>query len=124
MIEHLRSDTVFSSAVGAPSWSPDGKRIVYYELAREDTYNAHSSWGADGIESSIVSIDFATAQDRQVHVTGDVLRVNPSYIGNSSIIGYINKGNIYPGVNYTSVSLKVNQHPAIIKFSLLTSTKF
>lgn len=104
--ENLRADWKPAlPAVGAPRWSPDGKHVVYYELIREDTYNAHSSFGVDGIESSIVSVDFATGQDRRAHVTGDVLKVNPTYIGNSSIIGYINKGNMVPGVNYTSVSL-------------------
>ncbi|KAF2193134.1 tricorn protease N-terminal domain-containing protein [Zopfia rhizophila CBS 207.26] len=91
--------------LGAPKWSPDGKRIIYYEISREDTYNAHSSFSVDGINSSIVSVDLATGMDRQVHVTGNVLKVNPAYIGNSSIIGYINKGNVVPGINYTDYSL-------------------
>lgn len=89
-------------AVGAPRWSPDGKRIVFYEMAREDTYEAHS-FGVDKIESSIVSVDVATGKDREVHASGKGGKVNPTYIGDSNNIGYIIKGEASPGVNYTTV---------------------
>lgn len=90
-------------AVGAPRWSPDGKRIVFYEMTREDTYQAHS-FGVDKIKSSIVSVDVATGKEREVHVSGKGGKVNPTYIGDSSVIGYVIKGEAEPGVNYTSVS--------------------
>lgn len=98
----VNDDPTKDLLVGAPRWSPDGKRIVFYEMKREDTYNAHG-FGVDKIKSSIVSVDVATGEDRQVHVSGDGGRVNPTYIGDSDVIGYINKGSVAPGVNYTSV---------------------
>lgn len=91
--------------MGAPKWSPDGKRIIYYALSREDTYGAHSSFGSNGIQSWIASVDFETGSDVQIHVENDeVLMVNPQWIGNSSTIGYLNKGTEVPGINYTSVN--------------------
>lgn len=29
-------------SLGSPRWSPDGLRILFYEITREDTYNAHT----------------------------------------------------------------------------------
>ncbi|KAH6651465.1 hypothetical protein BKA67DRAFT_660277 [Truncatella angustata] len=34
--------------LGSPSWSPDGTRLVYYNLTTEDTYNAHGIGGFGG----------------------------------------------------------------------------
>lgn len=88
--------------VGTPKFSPDGKRIVFFQLSREDTYNAHSSF-ASGITSWIASVDFETGGDYQVHITQPKLMTNPQYIGNSSTIGYLVKDINSPGINYTSV---------------------
>ncbi|PIG83964.1 hypothetical protein AARAC_008642 [Aspergillus arachidicola] len=53
-------------ALGSPSWSAEGKRIVYYEMTRETTWDAHSSFDVKPANSSIVSVDFATGTDRVV----------------------------------------------------------
>jgi Tol biopolymer transport system component len=95
----LASKTDYS--LGGPKWSPDGKRIVYHELLREDTWNAHRPESVNAIVNSIVSVDFATGTDRIVHVTGSGLKVNPHWVTNSTI-GYLVKGHATPGLNYTS----------------------
>ncbi|BAE62265.1 unnamed protein product [Aspergillus oryzae RIB40] len=56
-------------ALGSPSWSADGKCIVYYEMTRETTWDAHSSFDVNSANSSIVSVDFATGTDRVVEAT-------------------------------------------------------
>lgn len=88
--------------MGAPKWSPDGKRIIFHMLAREDTYTAHSSFGGN-IPSWIASVDFTTGGDFKVHAENpSVLMVNPQWIGNTSTIGYLTKGLASPSINYTS----------------------
>lgn len=99
--------------MGEPKWSPDGKRIIYYAIAREDTYNAHTSFGTNGISTWIESVDFETGSDVQLHVADDsVIRVNPQWIGQSSTVGYLNKGTAMPGINYTSVSSPMHLAPS------------
>lgn len=94
--------------MGTPKFSPDGKRVVFYGVAREDTYDAHSSFAA-GITSWIASVDFETGGDYQEHVKQGLLMTNPQYIGNSSTIGYLVKDVDSPGINYTSVSHNLNE---------------
>lgn len=90
--------------VGAPKWSPDSKRIIFYMLSREDTY--HSMDPEDHPSRSwIASVDFETGADFQVHVEKEgVAMISPQWVGNSSTIGYVNKGyqNISTGFEYTS----------------------
>lgn len=69
---------------GSPKFSPDSKRIVFYEMLTEDTYNsrlqptllAYSGY----LNTSIVSVDFATGTDRVVHATGLGTKISPSYV--------------------------------------------
>jgi dipeptidyl aminopeptidase/acylaminoacyl peptidase len=69
---------------GSPKFSPNGERIVFYEMLTEDTYNsrlqptllAYSGY----LNTSIVSVDFATGTDRVVHATGLGTKISPSYV--------------------------------------------
>lgn len=70
---------------GSPRFSPDGKRLVFYEMQTEDTYNArlqpellYNSY----LNTSIVSIDFPTGANRTVHATGNGTRISPSFVTN------------------------------------------
>lgn len=92
--------------MGTPKFSPDGSRVVFYGLSREDTYNAHSSFSS-AITSWIASVDFATGGDYVEHIKQDLLMTNPQYIGNSSTIGFLVKDVSNPGINTTS---PVSQH--------------
>ncbi|KAL4807024.1 dipeptidyl peptidase IV/CD26, N-terminal domain-containing protein [Aspergillus unguis] len=78
-------------SLGSPSWSPDGKRLVYYEMTREDTYNAHSSFTVGSANSTLVSVDVATGTDRRVEVGGEGVKVFPQYIDANGTIGYFLK---------------------------------
>lgn len=68
---------------GSPRFSPDGKRLVFYEMLTEDTYNARLQpallYNA-ALNTSIVSVDFATGTGRVVHASGIGVKLSPSYV--------------------------------------------
>jgi TolB protein len=82
----LRRVTELGGVTGSPHWSPDGRRIVYYQSKVKDVYPGRSDGSA---VSQIVSIDLETG-DRKQHTTGDGLKVSPRYVDREEI-GYIVK---------------------------------
>jgi Tol biopolymer transport system component len=60
---------------GSPTWSADGRTIVFYEMPVRDTVAAHFGGG----RSDIVSIDVATGE-RIVHASGPGLKVSPQFL--------------------------------------------
>ena len=58
-LRQLSRDSVCS---GSPKWSPDGKRVVFYEMEVEDTWNARTSFGAAKATAQLVSVDVHTGQ--------------------------------------------------------------
>ncbi|KAH6647847.1 hypothetical protein BKA67DRAFT_594721 [Truncatella angustata] len=90
-------------SLGTPSWSPDGSRILYNRVSREDTYSSHGTASQMAtIAGQILSVDVATGLDVLNHTSGDFLKVGQHYIGNSSNIGYLIKGGSSEGINYTA----------------------
>lgn len=87
--------------LGSPKWSPDGQRIVYYEITTEGTWGAHRPEDIGTVESQIVSVDVATGTNRVVHTSGPNLKVSPQYVTNTEI-GYLIKGGPDEGLAYTS----------------------
>ncbi|MGW2822650.1 TolB family protein [Streptomyces sp. NPDC001443] len=87
--------------LGSPKWSPDGRRIVYYEITTEGTWGAHRPEDIGIVESQIVSVDVATGTDRIEHTSGPNLKVSPQYV-TSTEIGYLVKGGADEGLAYTS----------------------
>ncbi|WP_399892856.1 hypothetical protein ACGH7X_34220 [Streptomyces sp. BBFR51] len=87
--------------LGSPKWSPDGRRIVYYEITTEGTWGAHRPEAIGVVESQIVSVDVETGADRVVHTSGPHLKVSPQYVTNTEI-GYLVKGGADEGLAYTS----------------------
>ena len=53
---------------GSPKWSPDGTRVVCYELAVADTFRARQLPDQPKLESKIVSIDVATGALSLIHI--------------------------------------------------------
>ena len=87
--------------LGSPKWSPDGRRIVYYEITTEGTWGAHRPEDIGIVESQIVSVDVATGTDRVEHTSGPNLKVSPQYVS-ASTIGYLVKGGADEGLAYTT----------------------
>lgn len=86
-------------ALGSPKWSWDGKRIVFYEMTRQNTWYVHQPSISGG--SDIVSVDFATGKHRQVHVSVEGYAINPAYVSEDGNIGYLIKDGSWAGLNYT-----------------------
>ncbi|KAF6815791.1 WD40 domain protein beta propeller [Colletotrichum plurivorum] len=90
--------------LGSPRWSPDGKRVLYYELTTEDTWGAHRPESVASVVSQIVSVDFETGSDRVEHTSGASLKMFPQWLADSNAnnIAYLIKGGDNEGYNYTS----------------------
>lgn len=86
--------------LGSPKWSPDGSRIVFYEITVEGTWGAHRPEAIGQVESQIVSVDVTTGA-RVEHTSGPHLKVAPQYIG-ADEIGYLVKGGPDEGLAYVS----------------------
>jgi Tol biopolymer transport system component len=94
----LRRLTTAGKFAGSPKWSPDGKRIVYYELPVEDTFAAR---GFGSSASQIVSIDVVTG-DRKEHTSGPGMKVSPQFL-TADRIGYVAKEpNGHGGLAFTT----------------------
>ncbi|KAH8646090.1 tricorn protease N-terminal domain-containing protein [Xylariales sp. PMI_506] len=87
--------------LGSPRWSPDGARLVYYNITVEDTYAARGSGNLP--DSQIFSVDVATGTDVIEHTWWTGLKLFPSYVNNETI-GYLIKGGVSNGINYTSAT--------------------
>ncbi|MBI2186376.1 MAG: PD40 domain-containing protein [Acidobacteria bacterium] len=98
----LRRLTTAGATTGSPKWSPDGRRIVFYEVPTEWTFAARIQ--AQGrVTSQIVSVDVASGA-RTMHTSGPGLKVSPQYLG-ADRIGYLVKAAPQPaqtGLAYTS----------------------
>jgi Tol biopolymer transport system component len=86
--------------LGSPKWSPDGKRVVFYETTVEDTWGARRPEGIGKVESQIVSVDVATGA-RIDHTAGPGFKVFPQFL-NARDIAYHIKGGPLEGIYYTS----------------------
>lgn len=88
------------TVMGSPKWSPDGKRLVFYEMDVEATWGARRPNYIGKAYSQIVSIELATGE-RTVHTTGTDLKLQPQFITNDEI-GYLIKYGENEGFAYTS----------------------
>ncbi|KAI2831970.1 hypothetical protein CBS133816_1847 [Aspergillus niger] len=101
-------------SLGSPKWSADGKRIVYYEMTREDTYNAHRPETITTANSTIMSVDFETGTDVRVEVAGSGVKQFPQYLDKNGTIAYTLKGGTSEGF-YTTAGLYVNTTSATLR---------
>ena len=95
--------------LGSPKWSPDGRRVVFYEITTEGTWGAHRPEWIGRVGSQIVSVDVATG-DRVEHTSGPGLKVAPQFLG-ADEIGYLVKGGPDEGLAYTSGKIPALKRP-------------
>jgi len=86
--------------LGSPKWSPDGRRVVFYEMTTEETWGARRPNLVASVVSQIVSVDVMTG-DRTVHTSGAGLKVFPQFLS-ATEIAYHRKGGPEEGLVYTS----------------------
>jgi Tol biopolymer transport system component len=86
--------------LGSPKWSPDGRRVAFYEMTTEDTWGARRPNLVGKVTSQIVSVDVATGE-RVEHTSGPGLKVYHQYLS-ATEVGFLRKGGPEEGVYYTS----------------------
>jgi Tol biopolymer transport system component len=86
--------------LGSPKWSPDGKRVVFYETTVEETWGARRPEGLPKVSSQIVSVD-VTSGDRIEHTSGPGFKVAPQFLSARDLAYHI-KGGPLEGLYYTS----------------------
>ena len=111
----VRRITDGAMSSGTPRWSRDGKRLVFYELPRDQTGAARTGGEAT---SQIVSIDMMTGA-RIEHTTGPGLKLRPQFIGDSGRVGYLLKtapanAGVTPGLAYSDGS-RVTRTPGRLR---------
>lgn len=85
--------------LGSPKWSPDGRRVAFYEMTTEDTWGARRPEGVAKVTSQIMSVDVATGK-RVAHTSGPGLKLHPQFL-DAEVIGYLRKGGPDEGLAYT-----------------------
>jgi Tol biopolymer transport system component len=86
--------------LGSPQWSPDGKRVIFYEATVQTTWDARRPDLLAKAVSQLVSADVITGE-RIVHTSGPGLKLFPQYLGANEIAYHV-KGGADEGLYYTS----------------------
>ena len=96
----LRKLSSDGQLAGSPKWSPDGARVVFYELAVADTFRARGLGAQATVESRIVSVDVATGA-RVEHASGPGLKLSPQFL-DANRIGYLAKSGTTAALTFSS----------------------
>ncbi len=91
--------------LGSPKWSPDGQRVVFYEITTEDTWGARRPNLVAKVVSQIVSVD-VTSGERIEHTSGPGLKVFPQFLS-ATEIAYQRKGGPDEGLYYAPGRLAI-----------------
>jgi len=103
------TSTTPENTVGSPRWSPDGKKIVVYQMPTRDTFAARME-GFPGVPfattSQIMEVDVESGASKAVS-SGTGLKTNPQYLPDGSI-GFLYKASskdaAHAGIAYTNGS--------------------
>ena len=82
----LRRLTRAGGFAGSPSWSPDGRKVLFYETDETGAYLAKSA----GSRTEIVSIDVTTGERRQYTASNET-KLSPQWLAGGKI-GYVVRG--------------------------------
>lgn len=94
----LRRLTQAGVSDGSPKWSPDSKRIVFYELPTAHTFAARI-YAQGMVTSQIVSLDIVSGA-RKTETSGPGLKVGPQYLSTDRI-AYLIKAGPNAGLAFT-----------------------
>ncbi|OQE31687.1 hypothetical protein PENSTE_c001G05162 [Penicillium steckii] len=94
-------------SLGSPKFSPDGKRIVFYAMSLQQTFDSRSDLRLNSVENQIFSVDFATGTDRRIETNSSGCKIYPQYLTNDNI-GYLTKGGPEEGIHYTNWPLNIS----------------
>jgi Tol biopolymer transport system component len=86
-------------SAGSPKWSPDSKRVVFYEVPTAHTFAARI-YAQGMVTSQIISVDIATGA-RVEQTSGPGLKVSPQYVS-ADRIAYLIKAGPNAGLAFTS----------------------
>ncbi|WP_429406345.1 hypothetical protein [Paraburkholderia sp. GAS82] len=76
---------------GSPSWSPDGKHVVFYETPVESTWGVHRPEGINKVSSQLVSVDVSTLERKDLTSTPG-FKVFPQYLSDNNIAYHVKGG--------------------------------
>ncbi|MEO7145911.1 MAG: hypothetical protein ABI165_20650 [Bryobacteraceae bacterium] len=96
----LRRLTAPGGYAGSPRWSPDGRRIVFYESTPKDVYPGRLEGAKIHSVSQIVSIDVQSGS-LQKYTSGPGLKVQPQFLPDGGI-AYLNKLGADKGLVFAS----------------------
>ena len=96
---------------GSPTWSPDGKRVAFYETPVESTWGAHRPEGINKVSSQLVSVDVASL-DRTVLTSTPGFKVFPQYLSESNVAYHV-KGGDTEGIYTTAGSSRLTANTGI-----------
>jgi len=100
----VRRITSAGRFAGSPKWSPDGERIVFYEMDIQDTFFARRASPVVGsgklVDSQIVSVSVVNGT-RQEHTSGPGLKVSPQFLSGNRV-GYVTKAGPRMGLAFTT----------------------
>jgi len=96
----LRRLTDGARFAGSPRWSPDAKRVVFYEMSVSDTHAAREDDRQAQVVSQIVSVVIETGA-RLEHTSGGGLKVSPQFLDDARV-GYLVKAGTSPGLAYAA----------------------
>ncbi len=95
----LRRITGAGICSGSVKWSADSKKLVFYEIPVESTWDARVFGLSARATSQIVSIDLATGQ-RTEETSGPGLKLMPQFLPDGRI-GFMTKAGKNSGIGYT-----------------------
>jgi len=100
----VRRLTPAGKFAGSPKWSPDGERIVFYEMDIQDTFYARRASPVVGpgklVDSQIVSVSIANGTCQE-HTSGPGLKVSPQFLSGNRI-GFVMKAGPRMGLVFTT----------------------
>ena len=96
---------------GSPSWSPDGKRVVFYETPVESTWGAHRPELINKVSSQLVSVDLSDLA-RTTLTSTPGFKVFPQYLGETNVAYHV-KGGDTEGIYTTAGTFRSTSNTGI-----------